>query len=196
MAKNYPVGFRILIPEPVEVKMVSWTIKDRNAIKPLERFRGLFTYVVEDDTFYYLGDGILNTDWKPIGKPQAIIIHDEFHEGPQQIISGQGFKSYLLANYYTKEEVDARLAGLEVPLWFENISQEKIEKWDSIQSDISKRVDFPDPKITWVVPHPENKSVTCYLPSGMEIHGRKININPTLTSINWSQPKVGYALIN
>ena len=196
MAKGYPVGFKILIPEPVEVKMVSQTIKDRDAIEPLERFRGLFTYVVEEDTFFYLGDGIENKDWKPIGKPQAVIIYDEFQDEPQKIISGQGFKQYLSDNYYTKQEVDERLAGLEVPLWVKAITPEQIETWNSIQGDISQRIDFPDPKITWLVPHPEGKNVTCHLFEGREVVGRKTQISATMTTINWSQPKSGYALIN
>lgn len=66
MPRSYPVNFRIHIPEPVEVKMLSLTLGARDAISPLERFKGLFTYVVEDDTFYYLSKGVTNSHWKPL----------------------------------------------------------------------------------------------------------------------------------
>jgi hypothetical protein len=71
MPKSYPVGFRIHIPEPIEVKMISQTLVDRNAIDFLERFKGLSTYVVEDDTFYYLSNGITNDHWKPVVKKES-----------------------------------------------------------------------------------------------------------------------------
>jgi hypothetical protein len=66
----------------------------------------------------------------------------------------------------------------------------------SIGDDISLRIDFHEAKITWVIQHPANKSVTFYLTSGIEIHGKKTHVSNTLTSVNWSQPKTGFALIN
>lgn len=196
MAHNYPVSFRILIPEPVEVKMVSPTLADRDAIDRLERYRGLFTYVVEEDKFYYLGEGIENSHWKPIGTPQAVIILDEFTNEPQKIISGYGLKTYLEANYYTKSQVDALLGGIQIPAHLATITEAEVQKIKTIQGDIARRIDFPEAKILWVIPHEADKSVTSYLLNGREIHGRKVQINPTLTSINWAQPQAGYVLIN
>lgn len=196
MAHSYPVNFRILIPEPVEVKMVRQTLKDRDAIDMLERFRGLFTYVVEEDTFFYLGDGIENKDWKPIGKPHAVIIYDTFTDQKQTIISGHGLKEYLQQNYYTKQQVDSIVAGLQVPPHLTAITPEEVQKLKTIQGDIARRIDFPEAKILWLIPHEPEKSVTCYLPNGREIFGRKINVTDKLTSVNYSQPVAGYALIN
>jgi len=196
MAKGYPVGFKILIPEPVEVKMISLTIKVRDSIAPLERFKGLFTYVVEDDTFYYLSGGIKNSNWKPIGVPQKIEIYDEFQDKPQTVISGQGIKSYLEEHYYTKSELDQELARLEVPLWVKAITAEQIQTWDSIQGDISERLDFPNAKTIWSVIHPKGKNCQPFNSQGQEIIGRKTSINDTTTIFNWSRPLSGFVKIN
>lgn len=196
MARSIPVNWRIHIPEPIEVKMVSLTLAVRNAIPNLERFRGLFTYVLEDDTFYYLSEGTSNNHWKPIGKPQAIVIYDEFQDGPQKIISGQGFKNYLLAHYYTKQEVDQRLAGLEISPWIKDITAEQIQKWDSNTGDVSERRNFPDPKFIWAVQHPSGKSCEAFNQEGKSIMGKKTRITETITSFNWSKPIAGYVEIN
>lgn len=196
MAHNYPVGFRILVPEPIEVKMVSLTLADRDAIDTLERYRGLFTYVVEEDKFFYLSEGIENTHWKPIGTPQAVIVLDEFSDQPQKIISGYGLKTYLEENYYTKQQVDALVAGLQIPAHLASITPQEVEKLKTIQGDIARRIDFTEAKIVWLIPHEPNKNITCFLPNGKEVHGRKTNISETLTSVNYSQPLSGYVLIN
>ena len=196
MARNIPVNWKILIPEPVEVKMVTQTLAERDAIDMLERFRGLFTYVVEEDTFYYLGDGIENKDWKMIGKPQAVVVLDTFSAQPQKIISGFGVKTFLEQTYYTRGEVDTLLEGIRIPGHLEGITASDVEKLRTMQGDIALRIDFPDPKITWVVPHPRDKNVTSFLPGGREILGRKVQLNPTLTSIHFNRPLSGYIIIN
>ena len=196
MARSVPVNWRVHIPEPVEVKMVSPTLSVRNAIDPLERYRGLFTYVVEDDTFYYLSEGISNNHWKPIGKPQAIIILDEFEDAKQTVISGWGLKRFLEANYFTKEEVTGLLSGYQIPPHLASITPEEVQKLKTIQGDISQRVDVLEPKTLWVIPHPSGKDCSAFNSQGREIFGRKINVSDTITSFNWSKPMAGYVTIN
>jgi len=196
MAKSIPVNFRIHIPEPIEVKMISFTLKDRDAISVLERYKGLFTYCFEDDTFYYLSEGITNKHWKPFGKPQAIQILDEFSNATQTVISGYGLKNYLLQNYYTKDEVDALLGGQQIPVHLQAIIPEDVQKLKEIQGDISRRVEFIEPKTLWVVQHPAGKECAAFNSQGREIMGRKISVSETMTSFNWSKPLTGFVKIN
>jgi hypothetical protein len=194
--KSIPVNFRILIPEPIEVKMVSTTLKKRDAIHSLERFKGMFTYVVEDDTFYYLSNGITNSHWKPIGKPQAIVILDVFTNEKQAVISGYAIQQYVLKNFYTKQEVDSLLAGLQIPAHLKTITEQEVQKLKSIQGDISQRIEFNVPKTLWVVTHPAGKDCSAFNSQGREITGRKISVSTTITSFNWSKPITGFVKIN
>lgn len=196
MALSFPVGFRIHIPEPVEVKMVSLTLQDRDAISVYERYKGLWTYVVENDTFYYLSEGVKNENWKPFGKVQAVEILDVFTDQSQAIVSGYGLKNYLLQNYYTKQELDARLAGLQIPAHLASINPEDVQKLKEIQGDISEKIEFNSPKTLWIVQHPPGKECVAFNSQGRQILGRKVNVSDTITSFNWSKPLTGYVKIN
>jgi hypothetical protein len=197
MAKNYPVGFRVLIPEPVEVKMITRTIEERDSIDFLERYPGLFTYCIETDTFYYLSKGVENDHWKPLGStPDAVIITDNFTDQPQTIISGYGIKNYLLQNYYTNIEIDEKLEALKLPDHIASITPEDVTKLKTIQGDISLRVDFSSPSLLWVVPHPPGKSCNAFNESNQEIFGQKNKVSDVITTYGWSKPIVGYVLIN
>lgn len=196
MARELPINFRIYIPEPVEVKMVSLNLTVRDAISPLERFKGLFTYVIEDDTFYYLSNGITNHHWKPIVTPGLIEILDDFTDGKQTIVSGHGLKEYLSKNHYSKQEVDNLLEAQKIPDHIASITQEDVNKLKTIQGDISIVTQISEPKSTWLISHPENKSVNAFNLVGIEVYGRKTNISSTLTAFSWTNPLAGYVEIN
>jgi hypothetical protein len=196
MPKSYPVGFRIHIPEPIEIKMISQTLADRDDINSLERFKGLFTYVIENDTFYYLSNGITNHHWKPIITPGLIEILDEFSFGKQTIVSGHGLKEYLSKNYYSKQEVDNLLEAQKIPDHIASITQEDVNKLKTIQGDISIVTQISEPKSTWLISHPENKSVNAFNLVGIQVYGRKTNISSTLTAFSWTNPLAGYVEIN
>jgi hypothetical protein len=196
MARELPINFRIYIPEPVEVKMVSLNLTVRDAISPLERFKGLFTYVIEDDTFYYLSNGITNHHWKPIVTPGLIEILDDFTDGKQTIISGYGLKEYLSKNHYSKQEVDNLLEAQKIPDHIASITQEDVNKLKTIQGDISIVTQISEPKSTWLISHPENKSVNAFNLVGIQVYGRKTNISSTLTAFSWTNPLAGYVEIN
>lgn len=196
MPRSLPINFRIHVPEPIEVKMISMTLHQRDSIPEVERFKGLFTYVVEDDTFYYLSGGVENDNWKAIGKPQAIEILDVFTGQPQKIISGYGLQQYLQENYYTRQEIDTLLEALELPAHLAEITPEDVQKLKTIQGDVSQRVDFTEAKILWAVPHPSGKSCMTFDLLGRRIYGRETKVSDIITSFSWSQPIAGYAEIN
>ena len=196
MSLGYPVGFRILIPEPVEVKMISATIAVRDAIEPIERYRGLFTYCLETDTFYYLRSGITNQDWEPVNKPNSVSVLDQFNEGKQTIVSGYALKEYLNSKYYTKDQVDELLKEAELPSHIASISKEDVQKLKTIEGDISKRIEFPIAQIVWTIDHPSGKSVQTFLTDGTRIYGREKSVSLTRTLVSWSKYTTGFAKIN
>ncbi len=196
MSLSYPVGFRIHIPEPIEVKMISQTLAERNAIDSIERYKGLFTYCVEDDTFYYLSSGVKNENWKSIGKPNAIEILEEFSDQANTLISGYGLKIYLTENYYTKNQVNSLLEQQQVPTHIQSITSGDVQKLKNIQEDISIRIEFNQPTTIWTVQHPAGKECTSYNSQGREIFGRKISVSSTITTYGWSKPLTGFVKVN
>ncbi|UJP63981.1 hypothetical protein [Mongoliitalea daihaiensis] len=199
MSKSLPVSFRIHIPEPIEVKMVSQTIVERNAISNLERFQGLWTYVVSEDVFYYLSGGTTNDHWKPFGSvPSVIEILDEFTNERQAIISGFALKNYLDQNYVSKAELAKALEEFRNANAGSSITPEQIEKWDSIQGDYHKKINFPQPKMIWNVPFEQTEkqpALQCFNLRGQKIYGQEIQFDKFII-INWSSPTAGYVTLN
>lgn len=200
MAKSFPVGFRIHIPQPVEVKMVSTTLAQRDSIHEFERFRGLFTYVVEEDTFYYLSGGTTNSHWKPIGKSEihAVEILDDFEDTPQKIISGHGLKKYLDANYMTATEIEAAIEAVRVPDHVRLITEQQIQKWESIKGDRHVIHNQTSPSMTWVVNHQMNKrpALQVFLSDNRKIEGRTEHLDSNVSIIRFSRPYTGYVTAN
>lgn len=198
MPRSLPVNFRIHIPEPVEVKMVSPTLMDRNAIDSLQRFKGLWTYVVEEDVFYYLSEGVTNEHWKPIGKPQVVEILEVFSNAKKTVISGYALENYLTQRYPTRTEVSQAIEAIKVADHVKNITPQQIQKWENIKGDYYKKVDFPEPRVIWTIPVEEGKnpSIETYTMNGNRIYGNENNSNPASRIFKWSQPIAGYALLN
>ena len=199
MSKSLPVSFRIHIPEPIEVKMVSQTIAERNAISHLERFQGLWTYVVSEDAFYYLSGGTTNEHWKPFGSvPSVVEILDTFTDARQAIISGFALKNYLNENYVSKAELAQALEEFRSANAGASITPEQIQKWESIQGDYHKKIDFPEPKMIWNIPIEDTDKIPafqCFNLRGQKIHGREIQYEKFII-INWSSPTSGYVTLN
>lgn len=200
MARSFPVSFRIHIPEPIEVKMVSPTLSIRDSISSLERFKGLFTYVVEEDTFYYLSEGVSNNHWKVFGKSDisAIEILDVFSDQPQTIISGFGLKKYLEDNYINKTEFNQTVASLIVADHIKGITQEQIQKWDSIEGDKNKIHTQTTASMSWLVNHRLGKrpAIQTFLSSGKKIEGKVDHIDNEMLTVKFSKPLTGYATTN
>jgi hypothetical protein len=200
MPRSYPVNFRIHIPEPVEVKMVSPTLAVRDAISPLERFKGLFTYVVEEDEFYYLSKGTTNNHWKLFGKSEiaAIEILDLFSDQPQTVISGFGLKAYLEENYVGKTEFNQAVASLQVADHVKAISQEQIQRWEASQGDKHLIHQQTSPSVSWLVNHGLGKkpAVQSFLPNNMKIEGKIEHLDNDMLTISFSKPLTGYVTAN
>lgn len=200
MARSFPVNFRIHIPEPIEVKMVSPTLALRDGISILERFKGLFTYVVEEDTFYYLSGGLTNNHWKEFGKSElgAIEILDEFSDQPQKIISGFGLKKYLEENYVTKAELNQSIQSLEIADHIKAITSEQIEKWDSLKSDKNVIHIQSVASMTWFVNHKLKKkpAIQSFLSNNIKIEGRVEHIDNDMLTVKFSKPLIGYVTAN
>lgn len=200
MARSFPVNFRIHIPEPIEVKMVSPTLALRDGISILERFKGLFTYVVEEDTFYYLSGGLTNNHWKEFGKSElgAIEILDEFSDQPQKIISGFGLKKYLEENYVTKTELNQAIQSLQVEDHIKAITEEEIQKWNSIEGDKHLIHTQTTASMTWLVNHRLGKkpAIQTFLSSGKKIESKLDHIDNNMLTVKFSKPETGYATTN
>jgi len=92
--------------------------------------------------------------------------------------------------------VDALLGGQQIPVHLQAIIPEDVQKLKEIQGDISRRVEFIEPKTLWVVQHPAGKECAAFNSQGREIMGRKISVSTTITSFNWSKPITGFVKIN
>lgn len=60
-------GFTLQSPVPIDDRYTIDTLANRDAIPVISRYEGLFCYVQEDTTLYYLKAGITNGDWVPVG---------------------------------------------------------------------------------------------------------------------------------
>jgi hypothetical protein len=198
MARSFPFGFRVHIPEPVEVKMVSPTIAERDAIHPFERYRGLFTYVISEDAFYYLSNGITNNDWKEIGKPKAIEIFDVFTDQQQTIVSGYALKEFISANYVTTDQLNEAISLVTVPDHVKNITQEQINSWDEKKGDKNIIHVQTNPSMTWVVNHVlgVKPSVQTFLPNNKKIEGDIEHIDNNMLVVRFSRPYTGIVTLN
>lgn len=200
MAKSFPVGFRIHIPEPIEVKMVSPTLAVRNAIHPFERYKGLFTYVVEDDTFYYLSGGITDEHWKPIGKAELLQVEvfDEFNDTPGNIISGYGLKNYLEQNYMNANEVIQAIEAVMVPNHVKAITASEINKWNLLQTDKNLVYIQTFLSMTWTVTHSFGKipAVQVFLSDGRKIEPDIFHVDNNTVLIQFSKPTKGFVTFN
>ena len=199
MPKSFPVGLRIHIPEPVEVKMVTVSIADRDAIDTFERFKGLWTYVVEEDTFFYLSGGTSNSHWKPFGGNNVTIeILDVFTGEREKIISGHGIKKYLQDHYVTKSRLQEVIEELTVADHVKNISQQDIQKWNENTGDKAFVHVQGLEKMTWVINHQLNKkpSVATFLPEGQRVYGDEGHLDNNISVVKFSKPIKGYATLN
>jgi hypothetical protein len=198
MALSFPVSFRIMIPQPIEVKMVSLSLAERNAIHPFERYKGLFTYVLETDCFYYLSGGVENTHWKPIGVSSTITVLDAFSGTEQTIVSGHAIKEYLESNYVTKPALAEAIESVRVEAHIRGITVEQIGKWNAVTGDHTSKIYFPIPKIIWEVSHPSNKQpvIEAYLNDGRHFTGKKVRMSDFKTYLVWGRQFEGYVILN
>lgn len=187
-----------MIPQPLEVKMVSLSLAERNAIHPFERYQGLFTYVLETDCFYYLSGGIENIHWKLMGITSPITVLDAFSDAEQAIVSGYAIKQYLQSNYVTGPSLASAIESVRVGDHIRGITVEEIGRWNALTGDHTSKVHFTTPKIIWEVPHPLNKQPTieAYLNDGRCITGKKVRDSDSKSYLVWGRPFEGYVILN
>jgi hypothetical protein len=71
LAGNFEVNAAL----PLDEKTNKPTIVARDAIPPIQRYRGMLVTVKETDTIYRLGAGLTNADWVVVGGGTLSLIH-------------------------------------------------------------------------------------------------------------------------
>lgn len=85
--------FRELAGLPIEEKMVMIDLTARDAIPTIERYDGLFSYVVAEQKTYQLQGGITNSDWVEIGGATGITPGVQYRWTWEELQSGYFIQS-------------------------------------------------------------------------------------------------------